>query len=162
MPTVLRDSKKPQDIAMSSLILPWMSRRTSKLRKKTAASNNQMSGLPDFLSDSWHRHLRHFAFFFSSQPTGGCSRSWRWHRSDSEMQQLWREQPGNKLLFCLPELSVRILFSIPPTLQGHKRSSKCFNGQLTSSRCARFDPKAHHVFTAISRRSTTGILLWRL
>ena len=144
---------------MSSLILPWVSRLTGKLRKKTATNNHQMSGLPDFLSNSRHRYLRQFAFIVSSQPTGGCSRSWRWHRSDSEMQHLWREQRGNKLLFCLPELSMRILFSIPPTLQGYKRSSKCFNGQLTSSRCARVDPKARHVFTAISRRSTTGILL---
>ena len=77
MPTVLGHSQKPQDIAMSSLILPRVSRQTGKLRKKTAANNNQMSSLPDFISHSRHRHLRQFAFFFSSQPTGGCSRSSR-------------------------------------------------------------------------------------
>ena len=53
-------------------------------------------------------------------------------------------------LICLPGLSVRILFSIPPTLQGYKTSSKCFNGQLTSLRCARVNPNAIHVFRAIS------------
>ena len=75
MSTVLRDSQKPQDIAMSSLILPRVSRQTGKLRKKTAANINQMSGLPGFISNPQHRHLRQFSFFFSSQPTGGCSRS---------------------------------------------------------------------------------------
>ena len=39
MPTVLGHSQKPQDIAMSSLILSRVSRRTSKLRKKTAPDN---------------------------------------------------------------------------------------------------------------------------
>jgi len=77
MSTVLRDSKKPQDIAMSSLILPTVSRRTRKLRKKTASNISQMSGLPGFISNPQHKHLRQFAFFFSSQPTGGCSRSSR-------------------------------------------------------------------------------------
>ena len=66
MPTVLRDSKKPQGIAMSSLILPRVSRRTSKLRKKTATNNNQMSGLPDFLSNSRHRYLRRCLHRFTS------------------------------------------------------------------------------------------------
>ena len=75
MPTVLRYSQKPQDIAMSSLILPGVSRQTGKLRKKTATDNNQMSCWSDFLSNSRHRHLRQFAFVVSSQPTGGCSRS---------------------------------------------------------------------------------------
>ena len=73
-----------------------------------------------------------------------------------------KNNPATSYCFVLPGLSVRILFSIPPTLQGYKRSSKCFYGQLTSSRCARVDPKARHVFTAISRRSTNGILLWGL
>ena len=77
MPTVLRYSQKPQDITMSSLILPRVSRQTGKLRKKTAANINQMSGLPGFISNPRHKHLRQFAFFFSSQPTGGCSRSSR-------------------------------------------------------------------------------------
>ena len=49
---------------MSSLTLPRVSRRTSKLRKKTAANNNQMFGLPDFLSDSRHRYLRHLPSSF--------------------------------------------------------------------------------------------------
>ena len=75
MPTVLRDSQKPQDIAMSSLILPRVSRQTGKLRKKTATNNNQMSGLPDFIFYPRHGYVRRLAFFFSSQPTGGCSRS---------------------------------------------------------------------------------------
>ena len=75
MPTVLGHSQKPQDIAMSSLILSRVSRRTDKLRKKTPPDNNQMSRLPNFISNSRHRHLRQFAFFFSSQPTGGCPRS---------------------------------------------------------------------------------------
>ena len=65
MPIVLRDSKKPQDITMSSLILPGVSRQTGKLRKKTATDNNQMSGLPNFISNSRDRHLRQFAFFVS-------------------------------------------------------------------------------------------------
>ena len=77
MPSVLGHSQKLKDIAMSSLILPRVSRQTSKLRKKTAANINQMSGLPGFISNPRHRHLRQFAFFFSSQPTGGCSRSSR-------------------------------------------------------------------------------------
>ena len=51
MSTVLRDSQKPKDIAMSSLILPRVSRQTGKLRKKTAANISQMSGLPGFISN---------------------------------------------------------------------------------------------------------------
>jgi len=147
---------------MSSFILPRVSRQTGKLRKKIATDNNQMSGLPDFIFHPRHRHLRRFAFFFSSQPTGGCSRTWRWHRTGSELQQLWREQPGNKLLFCLPEFSLRLLFSISPTLQDHERSSQCFDRQTTSSRCAWIDPPTCDVLTAISWRPTIGILLWRL
>ena len=70
-----------------------------------------------------------------------------------------REQPGNKLLLCLPELSVRNVLSMSPTLKGHKGSSQCFDQGTTSSRCARVDPQTHHVFTAKSRRPSTGILL---
>ena len=77
MPSVLGHSKKPKDIAISSLILPRVSRQTGKLRKKTAANINQMSGLPGFISNPQHKHICQFAFFFSSQPTGGCSRSSR-------------------------------------------------------------------------------------
>ena len=36
MPTLLRDNQNPQDIAMSSPILPKVSRRTGKLRKETS------------------------------------------------------------------------------------------------------------------------------
>ena len=160
MSTVVRDYQKPQDIAMPLLILPRVSRQTGKLCKKTPTNNNQMSGLPGFFSNFRHRYLRQFASFFSSQPTDGCFRSWRYHRTGSEMQQLWREQHSNKLLFCLPELYVWKLFSISPTLEGHKRSSQCFDRQITSSKRARVDPKTHHVFTEISRGSNSGILLW--
>ena len=72
MPTVLGHSQKSQDIAMCSLILSRVSRQTGKLRKKTAPDNNQMSGLPNFISDSRHRHLHQFAFFVLPQPIGGC------------------------------------------------------------------------------------------
>ena len=75
MSTVQRDSKKSKDIAISSLILPRVSRQIGKVRKKTTTNNNQVSSLPDFTSTSRHRYLRQFAFVISSQPTGGCSRS---------------------------------------------------------------------------------------
>ena len=88
MPIVHRDCQKSQDITMSSLILPGVSRQTCKLRKETAKSDNQMSGLPDFIPNSRNRHLREFAVVVSSQPIGGCSRSRRWQRTVSKMQQL--------------------------------------------------------------------------
>ena len=43
--SLLRNSQKPQDIAMSSFILPRVSRRISKRRKNTAANNNQLSAV---------------------------------------------------------------------------------------------------------------------
>ena len=75
MSAVFGDSEKPQDIAMSSLILPRVSRQTGKLRKKTAANINQMSCLSGFISNPRLRHLRQFPLIVSSQPTGGRSRS---------------------------------------------------------------------------------------
>ena len=47
MSTVFRNSTKSQDFAMSSLILPRVSRQTCRLRKKTATNINQMSRLSD-------------------------------------------------------------------------------------------------------------------
>ena len=110
MPIVRRDGQKSQDITVSSLILPGVSRQACKLRKETAKNNNQMPGLPGFIPHSRNRHLRQVAVIVSSQPVGGCSRSRRWQRTVSEMQQLRREQHGNMLLFRVPELSVCILF----------------------------------------------------
>ena len=49
-----------------------------------------------------------------------------------------------------------------PTLEGHKRSSQCCDREIASTRCGRFDPQTCHVFTAISRKSTAGILLRRM
>ena len=85
MSIVLRDSQKPKDIAMSALILHRVSRQSGKLRKKTAANINQMSGLPGFISNPRHRHLRQFTLFFPCQPTCGCSRSSRKHCTGSGM-----------------------------------------------------------------------------
>ena len=133
MSIVLRDCQKPQDIAMSSLILPRVSPRTGKLRKKTTTNKNQMSSLPDFISYSRHRHVRRFAFFFSSHLIGGCSRSSRQQRTGSQMQQLWREQSSKKLLFCLPELYVRNLFSISPTLEGQLIEHRLVMREVVSS-----------------------------
>ena len=109
MPIVHGDSQKSQDTTMSSLILPGVSRQTCKLCKETAKSDNQVSGLPDFIPNSRNRHLRQVAFIVSSQPIGGCSRSRRWQRTVSKMQQLRREQHCNMLLFRVSEFSVRIL-----------------------------------------------------
>ena len=147
---------------MSSLILPRVSRQTCRLRKKTATSDNQMSGLSDIFSNSWRRLVQEFACILSSQPIGGCSRSKRWRHTGPEMQQLWWEQHCFLLLFRLPELSMHSLFWSSPTLEGHKRSSQCVDTEITSERCSRVDPQTRHVFTAISRKSTAGILLRRM
>ena len=72
---VFRDSQQSQDFAMSSLILPRVSRPTCRLHKKTAANNNQMSCLSDIFSNPRRRLVQEFACILSSQPTGGCSSS---------------------------------------------------------------------------------------
>ena len=52
MPTVYRNSEKPQDIAMPSLILPGVSRQTGRLRQKTATNNDQLPCLPDIIPNT--------------------------------------------------------------------------------------------------------------
>ena len=56
MPIVHRDCQKSQDITMSSLILPGVSRQTCKLRKETAKSDNQIPETDTFenLPSSFH------------------------------------------------------------------------------------------------------------
>ena len=162
MPIVFRNSEKSQDFAMSSLILSGVSRQTGRLRKKTATNNNQMPGLPDFLPNPWRRHIQQLAHIFSSQSTRGCFCAERWQCAGTELQQLWWEQHCNMLLFRVPELSLRILFWRPSTLEGYKRSSQCFHRKIASTRCRGVDQQTRDVFTAISRKSTPGILLWRM
>ena len=78
MPTVHRNSEKSKDVAMSSLILPEVSRQTSRLRQKTATNNDQMPCLPDIIPNTRRRYVQQLAHIVSSQPTGGCSHSQRW------------------------------------------------------------------------------------
>ena len=72
---VFRDSQQSEDFAMSSLILPWVSWQTCKFCKKTATSDNQMSGLSDIFSNPRRRLVQELAHILSSQPIEGCSRS---------------------------------------------------------------------------------------
>ena len=58
---------------MYSLILPRVSWQTRKFCKKTATSDNQMSGLSDIFSNSWRRLVQEFACILSSQPIGGLA-----------------------------------------------------------------------------------------
>ena len=81
MPAVFRNSERSEDFAMSSLILPKVSRQTRRLRKETATNNNQMPGLSDFLPNPQRRFVQQLARIFSSQPAGGCSRSQRGQRT---------------------------------------------------------------------------------
>ena len=147
---------------MYSLILPRVSWQTRKFCKKTATSDNQMSGLSDIISNSWRRLVQEFACILSSQPTGGCSHSKRWRHTDPEMQQLWWEQYRFLLLFCLPNIPLYCLFWSSSATEDYKRSSQCCDREIKSARCSRVDPQTRHVFTAISRKSTAGILLRRM
>ena len=147
---------------MYSLILPRLSWQTRKFCKKTATSDNQMSGLSDIISNSWRRLVQEFACILSSQPIGRCSRSKRWRRTDPEMQQLWWEQHRFLLLFCLPNIPLHCLFWSSSAPEDHKRSSQCCDREVKCARCSRVDPQTCHVFTAISRKSATGILLRRM
>ena len=162
MPTVFGYSEQSQDFAMYSLILPRMSWQTRKFCKKTATSDNQMSGLSDIFSNSWRRLVQEFACILSSQPTGGCSRSKRWRHTGPEMQQLWWEQHRFLLLFRLPNIPLHCLFWSSSATEDHKRSSQCCDRQIKCARCSRADPQTRHVFTAIPRKSALGILLWRM
>ena len=162
MSTVLRNSERSQDFAMSSLILLGLSWQTGRLRKKTITNNNQMPGLPDFLPNPQRWHLQQFAHIVSSQPTCGCACSERWQRTGSEMRQLRREQHRNLLLFRVPGLSVHSLLWGSPTLEGNKRSSQCSDRQIASARCRRVDAQTRDVFTAIPWKSAPGILLRRM
>ena len=147
---------------MYSLILPRMSWQTRKFCKKTTTSDNQMSGLSDIISNSWRRLVQEFAHILSSQPIGGCSRSKRWRRTGPEMQQLWWEQHCFLLLFRLPNIPLHCLFWSSSAPEDHKRSSQCCHREIKCARCSRVDPQTRHVFTAISRKSTAGILLRRM
>ena len=162
MPTVFGYSEQSQDFAMYSLILPGVPWQTRKLCKKTATSINQMSGLSDIISNSWRRLVQEFAHILSSQPISGCSRSKRWRRTGPEMQQLWWEQHCFLLLFRLPNIPLHCLFWSSSATEDHKRSSQCCDREIASARCGRFDPQTRHVFAAISRKSTAGILLRRM
>ena len=162
MPTVFGYSEQSQDFAMYSLILPRMSRQTCKFCKKTATSDNQMSGLSDIISNSWRRLVQEFAHILSSQPISGCSRSKRWRRTGPEMQQLWWEQHCFLLLFRLPNIPLHCLFWSSSATEDHKRSSQCCDREIASARCSRVDPQSRHVFATISRKSTAGILLRRM
>ena len=147
---------------MYSLILSWVSWQTRKFCKKTATSDNQMSGLSDIFSNPRSRLVQEFACVLSSQPIGGCSRYKRWRHTDPEMQQLWWEQSRFLLLFCLPNIPLYFLFWSSPAPEDHKRSSQCYDREIKCERCSRVDPQTCHVFTAISRKSTAGILLRRM
>ena len=147
---------------MYSLILSWVSWQTRKFCKKTATSDNQMPGLSDIVSNSWRRLVQEFACILSSQPTGGCSRSKRWRHTVPEMQQLWWEQHCFLLLFRLPNIPLHCLFWSSSTPEDHKRSSECRDREIKCARCSRVDSQTCRVFTAISRKSTSGILLRRM
>ena len=162
MSTLFRNSEKSQNFAMSSLVLPGVSRQTGRLRKKTTRNDSQMPCLPDVLPNPRRRHIQQLAHIFSSQSTRGCSCAERWQYTDTEMQQLWWNQQRNLLLFRVPELSLQILFWRSSTLEGYKRSSQCFDRQIASARCRGVDQQARDVFTAISWKSTPGFLLWRM
>ena len=147
---------------MCSLILPWVSWQTRKFCKKTATSDNQMFGLSDIFSNSWRGHVQEFACILSSQPISGCSRSKRRRRTGPEMQQLWWEQYCFLLLFRLPNIPLYFLFWSSSAPEDYKRSSQCCHREIKCARCSRVDPQTRHVFTAISRKSTAGILLRRM
>ena len=147
---------------MYSLILPRVSWQTRKFCKKTATSDNQMSGLSDIISNSWRRLVQEFACILSSQPTGGCSRYKRWRHTGPELQQLWWEQSRFFLLFRLPNIPLYFLFWSSSAPEDHKRSSQCCDREIKCAGCSRVDPQTRHVFTAISRKSTAGILLRRM
>ena len=147
---------------MYSLILPRVSWQTRKFCKKTATSDNQMSGLSDIFSNSWRRLVQEFACILSSQPTGGCSGSKRWRHTDPEMQQLWWEQYCILLLFRLPNIPLYFLFWSSSAPEDYERSWQCRDREIKCARCSRVDPQTRHVFTAISRKSAAGILLRRM
>ena len=147
---------------MYSLILPRVSWQTRKFCKKTTTSDNQMSGLSDIFSNSWRRLVQEFACILSSQPIGGCSRSKRWRHTDPEMQQLWWEQHSFLLLFRLPNIPLHCLFWSSSATEDYKRSPQCCDREIKCARFSRVDPQTRHVFTAISRKSTVGILLRRM
>ena len=147
---------------MYSLILPRMSWQTRKFCKKKPSSDNQMSGLSDIISNSWRRLVQEFACILSSQPTGGRSRAKRWRHTGPEMQQLWWEQHRFLLLFRLPNFPLYFLLWSSSAPEDHKRSSQCCDREIKCARCSRVDPQTRHVFTAISRKSTVGILLRRM
>ena len=162
MPTVFGYSEQSQDFAMYSLVLPRVSWQTRKFCKKTTTSNNQMSGLSGIFSNSWRRLVQELSHILSSQPTGGCSRSKRWRRTSTEMQQLWWEQHRFLLLFRLPNIPLLCLFWSSSATEDHKRPSQCCDREIASERCSRVDPQTRHVFAAVSRKSTAGILLRRM
>ena len=86
----------------------------------------------------------------------------RWRHTGPEMQQLWWEQHRFLLLFRLSNIRLCCLFWSSSATEDHKRSSQCCDREIASARCSRVDPQTRHVFTAISRKSTAGILLWRM
>ena len=66
------------------------------------------------------------------------------------------------LTVSLPKLFLHCLLWSSSTPEDHKSSSQCVDKEITSARCSRVDPQTRHVFTAISRKSTAGILLRRM
>ena len=162
MPTVFGYSEQSQDFAMYSLILPPVPWQTRNFCKKTTTSDDQMSGLSDIISNSWRRLVQQLSHILSSQPASRCSRSKRWRRTGPEMQQLWWEQHRFLLLFRLPNIPLHCLFWSSSATEDYKRSSQCCDREIASARCSRVDPQTRHVFAAISRKSTAGILLRRM
>ena len=114
------------------------------------------------LLKSRRRLVQEFAYILSSQQTGGCSRSKRWRHTGPEMQQLWWEQHCLLLLFRLPNIPLHCLFWSSSAPEDYKRSLHCCDREIKSARCSRVDPQTRRVFTGISRKSTTGILLRRM
>ena len=85
MSAVLRNSQRPQDASMFTFFLFALPRQTGKVRKKTTANDDQMSGLSDSLSNPGKRHVLWFAHIVSSQSISRYSRPERWQDRESEM-----------------------------------------------------------------------------
>lgn len=87
MSALLRNSQRPQDPAMfaHAFFLFEVPRQTDKLRGKTTANDDKMSGLSDSLSNPGKRHLPWFSHIISSQSIGRYSRPERWQDGGSEM-----------------------------------------------------------------------------
>ena len=135
-------------------------------------TNTQILQEDSYKRQSNVRFVRHLFKFLKETRSRIClhliistdwwTRSKRWRHTDPEMQQLWWEQYRFLLLFCLPNIPLYFLFWSSSATEDYKRSSQCCDGEIKSARCSRVDPQTRHVFTAISRKSTAGILLRRM